>query len=336
MLSRQGPARRTHFKGELMFTSALFTVTSGSPLKAFFLKDHEEHPPGNNDSDWGYGKFGELLTQNHIAWSQLSLLDTNEIPAGSLLIIAGPKKQVSSTELKKIEQYLRNGGRMLALFNLSSVERNTGLERLLADWGVEVGQNIVRDKENSVTGYDVANAALGSHPITMPLFQTRLDLVQPRSIRKAYAGAGNADAPSVTELVFTGPNATVFTDIRDGVIYPHSGDPRTNVCLAVAVEKGKIKNVSADRGTTRMVVIGDSLLWDNQMIDLYGNRDFASLAVNWLMDRSELLAIQHQPIKEYRLTMTKSQLKGVTWLMLAGMPGSVLMLGSLVWFRRRR
>src|ERR1051326_311732 len=84
MLSRQGPARRTHFKGELMFTSALFTVTSGSPLKAFFLKDHEEHPPGNNDSDWGYGKFGELLTQNHIVWSQLSLLDTNEIPAGSL------------------------------------------------------------------------------------------------------------------------------------------------------------------------------------------------------------------------------------------------------------
>lgn len=338
MINQQGPPRRTHFKGELMFTSAIFSVTSAGPLKAYFLRDHGEHLPDDTKEDLGFGRFADLLRQNNIEWSRLSLLGTNDVPTGSLLIVAGGNDLLSLAESGKIDRYLKNGGRMLALFNLFSADKTTGLERILADWGVEVGKNVVRDKENSATqsGRDVANSAFGNHAITTPLFQTRVDMIEPRSIRKAPESRANADAPNVTELVFTGPEGTVITDTHNGVVTPHSTDLRTNVCLAVAVEKGKIKNVSADRGTTRIVVVGDSLLWDNQMLDQYGNRDFASLAVNWLLDRSELLAIQHHPIKEYKLTMTKSQLTTVIWLMVAGMPGGVLLVGLLVWARRRR
>jgi ABC-type uncharacterized transport system involved in gliding motility auxiliary subunit len=140
----------------------------------------------------------------------------------------------------------------------------------------------------------------------------------------------------VTELAFTGPDGVVLTDIRDSGVYPRADDVRTNVCLAVAVEKGKIKNVSADRGTTRIVVVGDSTFWDNTMIESAGNLDFAFLAVNWLLDRSELLAIPPRPLKEYKLIMTESQLSRVRLVLLAGMPGSVLLVGMLVWLRRRR
>ena len=337
MLNGQGPPRRSHFKGELMFTSAIFTVTSGAPLKAFFLTDHKEHPIKNNDADVGYGRFAELLRQNNIEAAELSLMGTNDIPGGNLLVIAGAIKTFSAAELAKIDQYLKNGGRMLVLFNLFSADKTTGLEKILADWGVEVGNNVVRDKDNSTSGgHDVASSAFGNHPTVNPLFQTRVDLVEPRSIRKAPGAPVNADSANVAELVFSGPRASIVTDLRNGVPYPQSAELRTNVCLAVAVEKGKIRNVSADRGTTRIVAVGDSYFWDNQMIDLYGNRDFASLAVNWLLDRSELLAIQRHPIKEYKLTMTKAQLKTVIWLMLAGMPGGVLIMGFLVWARRRK
>jgi hypothetical protein len=336
LISGQGQPRRTHFKGELLFTSAIYSVTSGRPLKAFFLTGHNEHPASESKEDMGFGRFAELLRQNHIESTSLSLLGVSEIPSGSLLIIAGCSDMLSLAELDKISQYLKNGGRMLALFNLYSANKATGLERILAEWGVEVGRNIVRDKENSTAGNDVVNSFWGNHPITTPLLQTRVDMVEPRSIRKAPAVPANADAPNLTELVFTGPNARILTDFRDGVPYPRSDDPRTNVCLAVAVEKGKIKNVSADRGTTRMVVVGDSHLWNNHMLDSGGNRDFAWMTVNWLLDRSELLAIPHHPIKEYKLTMTRSQFKGVIGLMLAGLPGSVLLIGLLVWVRRRR
>ena len=44
----------------------------------------------------------------------------------------------------------------------------------------------------------------------------------------------------------------------------------------VAVEKGAIKDVITERGSTRMVVVGDSLFLANHQIDSAANRDFAA------------------------------------------------------------
>ena len=73
------------------------------------------------------------------------------------------------------------------------------------------------------------------------------------------------------------------------------------------------------------------------LIDSAANSDFAVQAVNWLLDRSELMAgIGPRPIAEYKLTITASELSKVLWLLLAGMPGLVLLLGLVVWARRRK
>jgi len=47
--------------------------------------------------------------------------------------------------------------------------------------------------------------------------------------------------------------------------------------------------VAADTGSTRLVVVGDSLFLVNANIEFDANRDFESLAVNWLLDRVQLL-----------------------------------------------
>ena len=233
---------------------------------------------------------------------------------------------------------MKNGGRLLALFSYLSVETETGLERILLDWGVEVGFNVVTDLPNSNLrdGGDIVASTLGAHVIVKPL-QTPLDLIRPRSVRKKPGTLANADAPNVNELVFTGPEGTVHTDIRNGLVYANpTTDLRTNVCLAVAVEKGRIRGVTTERGTTRIVVVGDSLFLGNQMIERRGNRDFAWLALNWLLDRSELLAIPPRPITEYKLVMTQAEMSAVRWILLAGMPGTVMLMGLLVAVRRRK
>jgi len=54
------------------------------------------------------------------------------------------------------------------------------------------------------------------------------------------------------------------------------------------------------------------------------------------MDRVQLLqGIGPKPIGQYRVVMTKAQTQTTRWLLLAGMPGTVLFLGALVWLRRR-
>ena len=75
----------------------------------------------------------------------------------------------------------------------------------------------------------------------------------------------------------------------------------------------------------------------NHQIASAANRDFAGYAANWLLDRTQLLeGLAPRPVKEFQFVMTKTQFQRVQWLLLAGMPGSVLFLGALVWLKRRR
>jgi hypothetical protein len=91
------------------------------------------------------------------------------------------------------------------------------------------------------------------------------------------------------------------------------------------------------RGTTRILVAGDSMFLNNQVIEAAADRDFADYAVNWLLDRSVLLqGIGPRPVAEYRLVMSKTQMQTVQWVLLGAMPGGVLLLGGMVWLGRRR
>jgi hypothetical protein len=316
------------FLGEMAFTAALLDVTSPKPLKAYFLQGHGEHPIDSGDELSGYLKFAAILQQNYIQSEPLSLLGTNAVPLDcNLLVIAGPRDVIPEPELEKIEQYLYQGGRLLALFNFYSVTKNTGLERILAKWGVDVGHAVVKDPDNTISGTDVIVSSFGKHALVNSLLQSRLHMVLPRSVGQLKTHAQAADAPRVEEIAFSGPRASAASDLVS----------KPPFSLVVAVEKGAIKDVITERGSTRMVVVGDSLFLGNRQIDSAANRDFAGCAVNWLLERTQLLAgLGPRPITQYQVVMTKSQLHQAQWVLLAGLPGVVLLLGSLVWLRRRK
>jgi hypothetical protein len=206
---------------------------------------------------------------------------------------------------------------------------DTGLEKVLGKWGVDVTPNVVSDKDNTITGSDVIVQRLsGNHAVVNPLLGMQLHMMLPRVIGKVRTGNQAVDAPQVEEIAFAGPNAVI-----------KSGDPKEKRAfpLITAVEKGAIKGVVTERGTTRIVVTGDSIFLGNKQIDSAANRDFAAFASNWLLDRPQLLDdLGPRPVTEYRLIMTRAQLQAAEWLLLGGMPGAALLIGCLVWARRRR
>jgi len=316
------------FLGEMAFTPALLDVTSAKKLKAYFLQGHGEHQIDSGDELAGYLKFASLLHQNYIQSQPLSLLGTNAVPMDcNLLVIAGPREVIPDTELAKIEQYLNQGGRLLALFNFYARNKDTGLETILAKWGVDVGHNLVNDLDNTTTSQDVKVSNFGKHALVNSLLGSSLHLLLPRSVSRLKLGAQAADAPRVDELAFSGPRASVSGDLAHKPPFP----------LMVAVEKGAIRDVITERGSTRIVVAGDSLFLGNHYIDSAANRDFAACAVNWLLERTQLLAgLGPRPIAQYKIVLTRTQLHHAQWVLLAGLPGGVLFLGGLIWLRRRR
>jgi hypothetical protein len=314
------------FEGEKAFTAALLAVTNPKPLVAYFLQDHGEHPFNSEDQNYGYLSFTILLRQNYILAQPLSLRETNTVPPDChLLVLAGPQVPIPEPELDKIDQYLSQGGRLLLMLHARSPVG--GLARILAKWGVEIGTEVIKDPEHSVFGMDMKVRNFNrQHPVVDKLVGSELYLIRPRSVSKMKHLTPTADAPTVDELAFTGPSAFAGDNTQSQRQFP----------LMVAVEKGAIKGAVTERGSTRIVVVGDSVFLANTPIESLDNRWFAWHAVNWLLARTQLLqGIGPRSVLEYRLTMSRSQLQTAQWLLLGGMPGAVLVLGGLVWLRRR-
>lgn len=337
MKGQSQEAKRTHFKGEALFTAAIMNVISTRQPKAYFLEGHGEHNPESDDG-MGYSRFAGVLRENNIVFDKLRLEGPGEVPADCSLLIIGGARTLPPEAIEKIERYLKQGGRLFALFNYPSVLRSTGLEKLLSAWGISVGRNLVLDEKHSMSrGQDIVVSTFGTHPIVKPIYGSSLYLLLPRSISQDRATSRGTDAPKVEPIALTTAGGRVVTDIRPEGAQPSATDLIGNIPLIVAAEKGGIRNLTADKGATRIVAAGDSVFLANDNIDREANHEFASHVVNWLLARNDLLVpVPPKPIIEHKLTLTASQLKSARWILIGGFPGTALLLGGLVWLRRRR
>ena len=319
------------FNGELAFTAMLFALQNPQPLKAYFLQGHGEGALADT-GNFGFQKFGSILAQNYVAVNNLELTGDSGVPMDcNLLIIAAPKAEFSEPELKKIDQYLRDGGRLFAIFSYASITRPTGLEPILQRWGVNVLADYVKDPKNTQDGQDVVVRKFGQHPLVNPLTAYALQMVLPRPVMKINAPNPPANAPQVTELAFSSDTSTLAVN---------SAEAPRSYSLIAAVEQKPVAGVSNPRGNSRLVIAGDAVFLGNYYIEggTGGvNRDFVSYAVNWLLDRPQLLdGIGPRPVTEFRLLLTKHQQWQLRWLLLGALPGGVLFLGWLVWLVRRK
>jgi hypothetical protein len=321
--------RRSAFLGELYFTEGIYDVSNPRLLKACFLQGHGENDPEDNKDKAGYSKLAAILKDEvDCDWQKLSLQGANVIPADcQLLIVAASAREGKMTpdELAKIAAYLKQGGRMLALLTVRS-----GLESVLANWGVGVADSRVVDMDKNFNQGEgtFLTAKLIPHAITAPLASEKMPLLMvfPRPAYELENRSKMPGAPEVTILAATSSQG--MNEARQAGVYP----------LLVAVEQGGIQGVNSPGGRgTRIVVAGDSDFLDDQAIDFVGNHVFAQLALNWLLQRPQIMlsGLGPRPIKEYKLYMTHAQRREIGWLFLAGLPGGVLFLGGLVWLRRR-
>ena len=316
------------FMGEKAFTSMLLSLQSAQPMKAYFLQGHGE-PSLTDSGDFGYLKFAATLQQSYVVVTNLELLGDRSVPMDcNLLIIAAPAAPFTEPELQKIDRYLTEGGRLLMLFNYSSLKTATGLEPVFQRWGVNVMTDIVQDPHNTVTGQDVVVRKFASSPIVDALSQLSLQMVLPRPIKKIEQANPPANAPQVTELAFSSPDSTLSGN--------RAAAPQSYP-LVTAVEQKPAAGVSNLRGTTRIIITGDSVFLGNYYIEGAANRDLLNAATGWLLDRPQLIqGIGPRPVTEFRLLLTQPQRQQLAWLLLGALPGGVLFFGWLVWLVRRK
>ena len=320
--------RPVNFNAEQKFTSILLALANPQPLKACFLQGHGE-PSLTSSGDLDYQKFASVLQQNYISVTNLDWAGNAGVPADcNLLIIAGPKIPLMASELQQISQYLREGGKLFVMFSYASVGKPTGLEGILQNWGVGVVDDVALDPDHTVSARDVVVDTFGKHPAVDSISQLELQLFLPRPIVKLPQSSQVANVPEVTSL---------FGTSGSGVLMNNRAEPPQHIPLAAAIEQKPVAGVNNPRGNTRIIAVGDYIFLGNHYIDSGGNREFLDSTINWLCERPFLLnGIGPRPVTNFQLLVTPYQKRQLNWLLLGALPGGVLLLGSIVWFVRRK
>jgi hypothetical protein len=318
------------FNGEACFTDAIFKTINGHALRAYFFEPPGSHYRLEDQGKFGYQKLKEELQNVNIDVTNLpDLHGSNAVPADcKLLVIAPGPYGLDHEEAENVGKYLDHGGHLFVLFGYQN-RRFSGLEPVLAKWGIAVGHDVVRDFENHYndSGYDVVVKTFNKgHPAVNRLEGFDLELVLPRTIGTTSKN-DEMDSSAAKQLAWTGPKAaTNETSVTTGKPVP----------LMAGVERGDVKGI-VDQGTTRIIAVGDSDFLDNEVIGSVQNKAFARYAATWLVGQTQMLqGIGAQNIKEYTVKMTPAEAENIQWIFLAGMPGAILLFGGLVWLRRRR
>lgn len=249
--------RMTGFKGEQLFTGAILELAEQHKPKVLFTTGHGELKLDERGAG-GLSKAREVLGEDNFVIQEWASLGKPAVPDGTdLLVIAGPTSTFVEPELLALTDYLRKGGRILVLLDPTLRPAgglvDTGLGEWLADYGVEVGDDIVVDPTNPIPFFGAETFFVkqyGDHTITRSLKQAGVPVLV--SLMRSVSAAKNPpDGYKVTQLLLTSPQgwgerdlAHLSSDVSKG-----PDDLAGPVSLGVAVEKDEASEPAAEEGS---------------------------------------------------------------------------------------
>jgi len=332
--------RPVAFKGEQFLTSAIVEVTEPKQTKIYALTGHGERNITDASPQGMMGLAGQLKRDNFNLETLPGIPDTGVPSDCDCLLVIAPAARLASPEVEKVQQYLARGGR---LFLCEDVQQDSGLEDLMSQWGVNIGGDaVVSQDAQTFLGSPVAIIArdFGGHDITKPLQGFQIVFNFARSVTPA---PGESSKFKVASLVETSSASFAQSDVdalfKSGVpAFDAEKDVKGPICLAVAVEEAgpaEGQGAPAGRKLARIVVFGDADVFSNDILKLpTKNFDLSRNALNWLVERKDLISISARPETEHIMVADTAAKRAVFWLLVIGMPLAILLLGGLVWALR--
>ena len=323
---------------ETEFTSSILKLTRDEIKKIYFLDGHAEKDIEGMDQS-SYSLVKTSLEKEGYEVAKLSLLTKPEIPEDlAVLVIAGPQKKLLDKEKEVIEKYIDDGGKMLLLIDpKSEVKEDTGFSSFISKWGVNSDRHVVIDPKLyfwTDPSAPVINT-WATHQITEKLSAA------------FFPGVGEIstanDAPAeyiVTSLAGTSPESWLEKDVdKREVEFNEDKDKKGPISVAVVVEKTTTSDEESseeNKSNTRLIVVGDSDFAVDGFTDSLGNQDFFLNSINYLASEEDLISIRPKDEEERTVALTGGQSKVIFYGTVFGMPAIVVLIGILVWIRRRR
>ena len=359
VVESQGREEKVYTAEEEEITNAILKISREGKKTIYFLTGHGE--PGINDPGKdGYGNAKKAIDSENYEVKELLLMREEKVPSdAAVLIINGPKKDLLSDELTKLDKYISGGGKALCMLDPFSAP---SLSTLLAKYGIIVGKDVIIDRMSRIFGADYTMPVISSyepHAITkdfnvasfFPMacsVEPRLSPnkgIEPQSLartsrdswaetNKELLDQGRAGFDEGQDKMGPVSVAVVATiDIEKSKTGQSTG---TNKAEAGAEEGEKEGEVEKSGPKARLVVYGDSDFANNAYVHISGNGDLFLNTVSWLAEEEDLISIRPKPPQSSSVLLTATQVNLIFWIPVVFLPATVLAAGISVLHQRRR
>jgi ABC-type uncharacterized transport system involved in gliding motility auxiliary subunit len=328
------PPTMKGFKGEEQFTSAIFAVVNPKTPKIYFTQGHGELDPESMSQD-GISQLKEMLKRDNLEVAKTSLLSGQTPGDADLIVIAGPKVPFAEQEKTALTAYLDMGGRLLALLDpvITAQQRPAGLDDLLKGRGVQLNSDVVLDPAKRLPFVSLASVyadEFRSHPVVDRMQRMAVLLPLARSVATVTAPGATSSILLVTSDQGWG-ETNLAELLKSGQANKDDKDTQAPVPLGVAAQSETDK----EKGW-RLIVFGNSQFIGDGQISNVGNVNLALNAVNWLVKREAAIGIAPRSPEQVHLYLSAAQLRNTFLISLVGLPLAGIVLGVVVWLRRRR
>lgn len=335
---------------EEKLTNAIVKLTRQGSKKVYFVTGHNERPAEGKGADGkeGFARAADALRSENYQVEALNLETKADVPEDAdAVILAGPTAPLRPGDADKLDRYLARGGAMLAMVDPRA---NTDFGAVLSGWGVDLGDDAIVDRLQSILGQAMAPLAVPAenHEITKDMNEVTM-FPMARSL-----APGKVEGANFVAIVSAGENAwgerdltRLFeegvaerddTDTQPPAVIGLAGTPKTRAlpppAPAAQPENPHAPPPAPEAG--RLVVFGDSDFASNAAIDAYRNRDLFVNSVNWLIGDVESIAIRPARSRASRLALSAEQFTTIRSLSLFVLPELIAVVGVWVWWSRRR
>jgi hypothetical protein len=300
----------------------------------YFLVGHGENDAADAEERNGYGIVRRVLETENYRVRPLPLRQTGAVPQGAhLVIVSGPKEDLTNEELEALSAYFAAGGNGLFLLDPYTVP---ALAQYLAQFGFVLANDVVVDTQGQVAGGDPFTPVIGNFSRDVFPRDPRGEPVLP-VVRSVGVRDGKAQA-----FAFSGEASWAIhnrTRAEQGdITFKEGEDQRGPLPVAAVAPTGKEKQ-------GKIVVLGDSGFVDNFYARVPGNVDFFMNTIGWMLGRQELIALgrtanvseaKRNTTPQQALYLTASQSRRFFWIMVVLEPLVVFGIGLVIFLRRRR
>jgi ABC-type uncharacterized transport system involved in gliding motility auxiliary subunit len=259
----------------------------------------------------------------------------SEIPedADAVMLIA-PARPLRREALEALDHYLEGGGRVIAFIEPG---RESGIEALLADWGIRSADSVLIDPASGPVDGDapgvnpIAFTYATSHPAARGLGPSRMTFFRgARSFQLRKPRSGD----KLAGVVFASPRAWLHGDISvlSSKVEPErpAEAPERYHPIAVAAAYPR------EEGEARIVAFGDSDFACNRHLRTLYNLDLVLNSIHWALEREPDITLRPKAsIGAMQFPMplasTLQTYQGLGLLL----PELLLIAGGTLWLRRR-